>query len=321
MSWIPRRRSQKLADEGFNLLDEGDHEGALDIAEVLEQRRFTAAFDIAAQSYAAMGDLASAIKTLERGVRIAPDCWSNWQLLGNYLSDLDRFDEAAVAYQHALACPDVFTDSVRLNQAVLANRRIRFDVALQLLDAISEPALAIPVACTRTDALDGLGKKDAAVSLAEAYLAGGWDPDEDGPWLGHLAHIVARRRLVTGSPANQVRGFVIESLEKYGPHPDLFELIRDMDARRSPHARFFRVMAHRELSPGHPRPGKAIGYFVTYEVVADSIDQAIELALAFEIAHAGGKLEVEEFEALDPRPGDLIGVYSRTGRMYYDKYK
>ncbi len=51
----------------------------------------------------------------------APDAWLNWQLLGNYLSDAGRFDEAA--YRSALACEQVWADSIHLNQAILAERQ------------------------------------------------------------------------------------------------------------------------------------------------------------------------------------------------------
>ena len=41
----------------------------------------------------------SPVTVLRCGVTTASDVWLNWQLLGNYLSDLERYDDAEAAYQ------------------------------------------------------------------------------------------------------------------------------------------------------------------------------------------------------------------------------
>jgi tetratricopeptide (TPR) repeat protein len=100
-----KRKSEKLAEEGYRHLQDRDAEAALKVAAELETLRFTAAFEIAALAHAQLGNLEAAAATLRRGLDIAPTVWINWQLLGNYVSDLKRYDEAASAY-------DVVADSV-----------------------------------------------------------------------------------------------------------------------------------------------------------------------------------------------------------------
>src|SRR5262245_38065397 len=97
-----RRRSEQLDKEARELLADDDFEGALRIAEQLETLRYTAAFEIAALAHAGMDDLEKAVAVLERGLALAPDVWVNWQLLGNYLSDLDRYEAAQSAFARAL---------------------------------------------------------------------------------------------------------------------------------------------------------------------------------------------------------------------------
>jgi len=91
---------------------------AIKIAGQLEKLRFSSAFEIAAQAYSGLENLEKAVSILERGVNLAPDVWLNWQLLGNYLSDLQRFEDAASAYQNALKCPKAQAGSIQLNQAI-----------------------------------------------------------------------------------------------------------------------------------------------------------------------------------------------------------
>jgi hypothetical protein len=81
-------------------------------------------------------------------VELAPTVWINWQLLGNYLSDIERYDEAASAYDEAFRCPGADESSIRLNQAILAARRHNTEQVLYYADSIlnraSSKAAKIP---------------------------------------------------------------------------------------------------------------------------------------------------------------------------------
>jgi Flp pilus assembly protein TadD len=77
---------------------EREFDAALEIATELEAHRYSGSFEIAALAHAGKGDLEAAVAVLRRGVATVPDAWPNWQLLGNYVSDLGRYDEAEAAY-------------------------------------------------------------------------------------------------------------------------------------------------------------------------------------------------------------------------------
>jgi len=140
---LKKKRTLKLWDEAQVLLGEGAYEEVLRIAERLERERYTGAFDLAARAYASMGKRREAIAALERGVAVAPQAWPNWELLGSYRSDEGEFDAAASAYRSALECEAVWVDSVRLNQAILADRRGSFAEALATVELVQDPDLAL----------------------------------------------------------------------------------------------------------------------------------------------------------------------------------
>ena len=98
-------QEREAGGSGIQHLNDGDAEAALEVAAQLEELRYTASFEIAALAYGQLGDLDAAVGVLTRGVDLAPDVGLNWQLLGNYLSDLERFDEAVSAYESALTAP------------------------------------------------------------------------------------------------------------------------------------------------------------------------------------------------------------------------
>src|SRR5262245_15132035 len=157
-----RKQIEKLWQKGKTLLAEGSYREALGVARELEEKRYSGAFDLAAQAHAALGELPQAIEVLERGVAAAPDVWLNWQLLGNLRSDAGKFDEAAEAYERALGCEAVWASAVRLNQAILAERRDRFSEALDFIDRVQDAELEIPKADVKARLLVEAGRPEAA---------------------------------------------------------------------------------------------------------------------------------------------------------------
>lgn len=217
-----KKKSLELAERGFSLVREGDYKAALKVAKQLEKLRYTAAYDIAAQAHAGLGDLDEAVSTLERGLQKAPDCWLNWQLLGNYRSDQGDYDAAVAAYERALTCPDVCEDSIRLNQAILANRRRDYAAAEACLRRVTDPEFRLEVATTRVRALEGTGRLDDAMLLAEQTLAGEWEGETAARNLPYVVAALARMRLLRGIDPGEVRGFILGSLEQCPDTQELF---------------------------------------------------------------------------------------------------
>lgn len=98
----------------------------------------------------------------------------------------------------------------------------------------------------------------------------------------------------------------------------LLGLIRKIDGRYSADAQYYRLLVHVRLAEDSPLFGQVRGYFITYDVVAEDPDQGLEMVKEFE-GEAVGTVEVDEAEALEPRPEDPMGVYWRTGRAFYEK--
>jgi tetratricopeptide (TPR) repeat protein len=317
MTEAKRKRVEQLSERGYACLRQREYKSALRFAKRLERLRYTAAFEIAGLAYAGLDDLETAVKTLERGVDLAPDCWLNWQLLGNYRSDLGRYEEAAIAYGRALTCPQVWEDSIRLNQAILANRREDYATALAFLDAVKDDQLTLQAASVRARALEGAGRPDESISLAEKCLAGDWQEDSAGEHLAYIAATMARVRLARGGDPANVRQFALDSLQYDANNRDLLAFIRDLDGRFSPQAQYYRLLVHRLIAEDDPLRAEMRGYFVQYDVVAETVAQALEWVGQFESVTTLDALSAEESDALEPRPQSPMGVYRRGGRYSY----
>jgi tetratricopeptide (TPR) repeat protein len=310
---------KRLADKGYELLRDEDYEAARDIAAQLEDLRYSAAFEIGAQAQAGLGDLDKAVEILERGVSKAPTVWLLWHLLGNYRSDLGRFDEAADAYDRALQCDGVHKDWVFLNQGIMFGRRGEHAKALDQLNMVKDPDLDLVVASSLLPALDGLGRSQEALSVAQQHLHKKADNERDARALAFIAYWHCRLRLSHGEEKDEVRSEAMDAIAEFGPDEDLLALVRDIDEQYSAASKYYRLLVHAALPQNHELRREVQGYFIKYDVVAETPEEALGFVREFENAEfPAAELRIEEAEQLEDRPEDPKGVYHFTGRNFYE---
>jgi tetratricopeptide (TPR) repeat protein len=310
------RKAERLAKRGYQQLEAGEPEAALGTAAELERLRYSAAFEIAALAQAQLGNLEASVAMLERGLGLAPDVWLNWQLLGNDLSDLGRYEQAGAAYEKALTCPQVDESSIRLNQSIAASRRGNHAEALAYADQVTDPSLQLRASSARVTALCGLERFGEATDEGEARLS--VLPDQDSQEAGWLAAALGRAKLRAGASREEVVEQAIHSLERFGGrHPGLLALIREADDRSSETARCFRVTIDARIPSTEPLSQQARGYVVRYTVAADTLEEALQFVGRLESASMRCQLHVDEHSVLEEGPRDRKGVYERGERYFY----
>jgi len=315
---LKKRRADKLLERGYALLGDAKPDEALEIADRLRELRHSGAFEIGALAHAAKGNLEEAVRLLEEGLEKAPGVWLNWQLLGNYLSDLERFPQAATAYERALACPDVWVASVRLNQAILAQRRKDFEGALGLIEQVDDPELALQAASVRMGALAGSGRAEEAERFGMEVLDSAPDAGSDATALARIVAAIGRIRLEREGPTELTRSFLVDHWKRW-VSLEILTAIRDLDNVYSDRAEYYRLLVHGKF-PETEAPGLDVrGFFRTYDVVADSPDEALQFIQRLDRHEPIADLSIEESRVLAPRPLDPKGVYWCSGRAYYDR--
>ena len=291
-----QQQTEALMNQGYEHLGNEEFEEALEVARKLEELQFTAAFEIAALAYDGMDDIDEALRVLHRGVEAAPDCWPNWELLGNYLSDLERYEEAEAAYEQALQCENVWEDSIRLNQAVLAGRHGRAEKAIELLDQLEDPRLELEAAECRILNLKSLDRIGEARTLAEKVLGEEHDEEEHGDTLARIAALLGHLRLDAGDDKAELHDFALRWLDVDPGSDAILGLLRSIEGLYAEQVRYYRLLLHAEIPEGHALASEAVGYFVTYDVVAESVDEALDFVRRFEDPELAPLLEIEEIE-------------------------
>ncbi len=127
---------------GFAHLEAGRTADTIAISRELHALRYSGCFEIEAQALALEGAKEEAVAVLTNGLKVAPSAWLNGGLLGNYLSDLERYDEAYAAYDAALRVPDADRVYLEANHAMALHRAGRVEDARAKLQGVMAEGLS-----------------------------------------------------------------------------------------------------------------------------------------------------------------------------------
>lgn len=161
----------QLADEGYHNLSRGDFARVLEIADTLENLRYSACFELRGRALAALGREEEAVAALQAGTRRAPAATQNWHWLGTILSGMGRYGEALAAFD-AEAAHGGDASSVALNKAIVHHRSGDCVRALAALPLRPENAPAAQAwHAYRAAILLGLSRTEEAARDADAAVA------------------------------------------------------------------------------------------------------------------------------------------------------
>lgn len=310
----------KLMNQGFDQLEICDYQRAIKTGKKLIRLRHTSGFEILALAYGDLGKKKKAIKVLEEGVH-GVKVWKLWQLLGNYYSDVGKYEKALFAYDGALECPHVDLQSIKFNRAIVFNRQDMHQEALDLLVKIrGSSALSFRARSLEVFILGEMGEVKRAVKRVDATLEKLSKCDEEfiDDNYEELALVYSELGRALWN-INHERDRALEcahkALELERGESNALSLIRDIERIKSPKAKYFYLLVegdwYESLEDGdgeiHPH-----GFFTNYDVVADNKKEALSILRAFESERIRDSLKIVKSEVVEKRPDDPKGVYRAT---------
>jgi tetratricopeptide (TPR) repeat protein len=309
-------RAEELLRKGYDRLDQYNAEGAPQIAEELKKIRNTGHFEIAARAHWMEGDHEKAIAVLEEGIRIAPTVYIFWQYLGEYLSDMGRYDEAIDAFEQSRDLPGQRADSLDYNVALVMYRKGAYEAAWERAEKIKVPAEGVfrwALLELRAWLLLRLGRPAEADALFDQFVAEG-PKFVEGPELA--------RWLWIGAEAAEERGdrqgalaLVRQAVSLDKRSEGLAALLLRLEDRRSDRATVWRLMVEGDWH--EEQEGERWGFFTNYWVCAENPDQALEFAGEFEPEPVRPSLRISEFEDLGEPEEELMGVLRADGYSFF----
>lgn len=313
-------------ERGFEQIQNYEYSNAVRTGKRLVKLRHTSGFEILGLAYAALDKPKKAIRILEKGLKTAADVWLLWQLLGNYYSDAQRYDEALTAYERAANCRNCDVKSLRLNRALVLSRQNRNPEALLLL----RKNRGLRLVDFRTRSLEALllhemGKNARALRIAETAFHRLRQKDEEFLWRNNeeTALIFSQLGKVfweSGPQKQRAIECVQQSLDFNRSEKNALTLLRNINALYSPKSKYFRLLVEGEwFEPLENAKGKLMsaGFMASYDVVAENREEALSLLSELEPEQVRASLKINESEVLEKRPQDPKGVYRMTGRGFY----
>lgn len=304
-----------LMARGFDLLEDLDFEGAVKVGEKLRGKRHSSAFEILALAHNGLGNIELAIEILEDGTRKAPTVWVLWQLLGNYRSDLERYAEAHEAYKLALECPDADDSSIHLNQATALTREERFDQAIKVLSLIDDNELLHRAESLLLEIYNRQGKYEEVIDRGERLMSQLTAEAHDDV-RSTVQAIVGQAYWQGRKEKEHALTLAWESLKHSHASDGALWLIRGVESQFSRNAKYYRLLVE-GIWHEQDEDGRELGFFITYDVVADDTSEAMAYIRRFESECVGESLKIREFEAIEERPTEPKGVYSYTGHHVF----
>ena len=310
--------SQKLEDliqEGWDHLDAGEYDEAEAVAAKLIASQSSAGYRLQAMCQIADDDWEAARESLAAGVSRFPDDWELHLMQGNYLSENEEYDAALAAFERALACPGVQPDWIAVNKAVIYSKIGAYEQALAICAQIDNPDLKLQVlevefrvmseteryqeilatSATRIDELPEIEDEGAAVIYAKVlyYIAyASWKTGGEKDWI--LEHL-----------------WTCIDYDRSNAHA--LWLLREVRGEYSKDAKHFKLLVQGLFVSEEDDEDEEIGgepFFTSYEVVADSLDEAYDMILEFEPEDVDmDSLEIVQFEEAPADPESPKGIY------------
>lgn len=320
-----QERTDRLMNEAFEALDEGEPEAALRIAKKLRGLKYSGCFEVQALAYADLGKRTKAIKVLREGTDKCPDIWMLWQLLGNNLSDEGRLDEAFDAYENGLSTEESDRRSLSVNYAIALMRSGETKQARERIRPILEApdfqeltgSLRARLLTVELEALRILDQSDAAAARFEAIGDGDFGEDA-GAELSMLWGEYARSLLELGRRSEAEKAAVRSASFNLRDEEALWFL---REVRREPsdtEVISYRLMVEGDwaepLSDNEKPPA---GFFSSYWVCAESEREALAFVEELQ-ADEVSNLRISESEMLQ-KCKEPKGIYSGGGYTFYDR--
>ena len=94
-------------------------------------------------------------------------------------------------------------------------------------------------------------------------------------------------------------------------------LIREIENRFSKSSNYYRIIIKGVWPEPFESETTKPGFYTSYDVVAENIDQAFELIKRFEPEYVRDSLKIEETEILEENHNDPIGIYSANSYSFF----
>lgn len=316
-------KAKRLLEKGSRALEYYTYDDALAAGRKLRKLGHTAGFEFEARALWGLDRPEQAVAVLEEATRTAPEVYRLWSYLGEFRSDMGRYDAAEDAFRRSL---EIATDEEQsrtslLNLAVVERRRNNPAECLRILAELPkalQPSKEF-VALARARALADLDRLEESSEVASAALES-VDPGETN-LRSHLHMQLAENMRKQGRTAEEILAAAQKAAQLNKQNESALWLIRDVRNERSQSNRHLSLLILGNWTSEDRAKVQLDTFSVVYEVVAETVEEALRYAAELEPDFVRDTLRVEEVFGDEPRPDLPKCVYKASGYVFVEKSK
>jgi len=305
-----------LIDKAYDLIEECEFDEAAKLAKSIITNGDVEGYFILADIKDEEDNLEKCIEILQKGISEFDNHWKLWMRLGNYQSNNKQYDEAKYSFERAQYSTDSDVSLVKLNKAVLASKLSNFESALNLLEEAWED-YSMKCYCLKLDILDDQEKYNEILSSVNEQQFED-EYNNEAETLSKILFFLAKASYKLNNRIDAI-SYLNTSLEQDRNNEKSLWLRREIYGHRNSNNKYFRVLINGDYEDDETK-GAEMGFFSSYDVVADSINSALREIVDFEPLELNKEtFKVEEYEILNESNSDPSGIYLTSGFSIYQK--
>jgi len=301
-----------LAQAEQHLL-EGEYEAALTTSQQLAEAGVADAYRIQAQVFAEQEQMDEAVEAIKQGMKLFPDAWDLALFLGNLYGEMGKPDRALRLYDRLNKESDAPKDWIKLHVAAAHAQKQNFDESLNLLQEIEEENVVNHAFELQLNILDGVGRHDMIIELAEEDLEVLRQPESeaDAAQLSRIMSQIAQAYWYEEEDEERIIFYLKQAVAFDRTNPGSLYLLREQDVQFSDDAQGYFLYMKGEIEleqEGETSSRKA--FTTAYQVIADSEEEALAFIAAFEIPLIDREsLAIVEVETFENEADEPKGIY------------
>jgi len=316
---------QKLYDEGWDLLEEGNFEQAMEVGKRLERLRWSGAFELQAAVYESEDNLEAAVSVLRKGLDKTSGHYLLSSRLGNTLSDMGHYEEAIEAYKVGMALETTDITLFRMNIGLVYSRMDQNEKALSEYQKIESDVLARgnkePIFWHYKGCLarvfSDLGETSKLAELIEPIRKNLLDNSDFKSSKSRIAAAYAVSLSQLNQDAASIR-WLTRAIELDRNGWQCKWLKREKLVKSHPIGGKLYYITADGIWPSYLTDDEEWGALACFEVVADDEQQAFEFSKSFIHESARDSFILDEFEILENKTPEPKGVYEVNPYIFYD---
>lgn len=310
-----KKENLELIETARNFIEEREFLKAEEIGETLVSEGRVEGYFILTDIAHANNEIKRCISILESGILEHEKNWVLWMRLGNYQSDLEKYEDAEYSFDRALFMDGTNQSVVKLNKAILLRRLKRFDEAIKLSKECTEE-YPVNSFCFELDVLNELEKYEEIISKADAPISD--DYEEDFETTSRALFYIAKAFYKLENIQN-AELFLKGSLDLDRSNENSLWLRRVLFGKVDSTNKYFQIMINGDYKDEETSEDK-IEFFTWYDVIAKDIETALEEIKQFEpLKLDKNSFRIEEHEIIDESTLDPSGIYRTTGFSLCEK--